>query len=465
MYDLIVVGAGPAGCLTAWKAAEAGARVLILEERGDEDVGGKVSFDSVTPNIFEELDIPAPTGEELDEEGLFLKVGSPDKSTMVEFEVPNYLLHRGLLGKRLLGYATDAGAEFRGGCKVTGPIIREGAVAGVVCEIEGEQEEIEAKVTADCSGFFAVVRSNLPPEVFPSYRLAREDVVAAYREIREKEGVSTNCPPDNYPGYLDFLGYNGGYLWIVREKEHFWNVGIGVLDLPDTPPPWKQVQEFCDATPGVSDKIVLKGYGNSPYISLAGGLPRSVADGFMAVGEAAWQVCPGTGYGVYSGMKAGSLAGPVAAKAAQSGDVSMKALWPYEVQWKRGYGATFAFLDGLRKLVQSASNQEIDFLMRQGVLGAKELGAGWNNYTFSQGAGEKLLKLAKGWGRPSLLLRFSRALSVAQLLESHSKAFPQKPEGFEEWEAERNKLMDKLHGILGIELHPGNYEKGWRTWE
>lgn len=465
MYDLIVVGAGPAGCLTAWKAAEAGARVLILEERGSEDVGGKVSFDSVTPSIFEELDIPAPSGEELDEEGKFLKVGSPDKAVMVEFEVPNYLVHRGLLGRRLLGYAVAAGAEFRGGCKVTGPVIREGGVVGVACEMEGGTEEVEAKVTADCSGFFAVVRSKLPPEVFPPYRLAREDVVAAYREVRQREGVSAHCPPDNYPGYYDFLGYHGGYLWIVREKEHYWNVGIGVQDLPANPPPWKPVKEFCAATPGVSDKIVLKGYGNSPYIALAGGLPRSVANGFMAVGEAAWQVCPGTGYGVYGGMKAGSLAGPVAAEAARSGDVSIKGLWPYEVQWKRGYGATFAFHDALRKLVQSASNQEIDFLMRQGVLGGRELGAGWNNYTFSQGAGEKLVKLAKGWGRPSLLLRFSRALNVAGQLESHSKAFPQRPEDFKEWEEERRKLLDKLHGILGIELHPGNYEKGRRAWE
>ncbi|MDY6797042.1 MAG: NAD(P)/FAD-dependent oxidoreductase [Actinomycetota bacterium] len=465
MYDVIVVGSGPAGLLTAWKAAEAGAKVLILESREEGEVGGKVSFDSVTPNIFEELDIPAPSGEELDEEGRYLKVVSPDKTSWVEFEVPNYLVHRGLLGKRLLGYAQEAGAEFREECKVTGPILREGGVAGVICEIGGKTEEIEARVTADCSGFFAVVRIKLPPEIFPPYRLARENVVAAYREIRPKIDVWTHCPPDNYPGYFDFLGYHGGYLWIVREKEHFWNVGIGVLDLPDTPSAMKQVREFCDANPGVGDDIVKQGYGNSPYISLAGGLPRSVADGFMAVGEAAWQVCPATGYGVYGGMKAGSLAGPVAARAALAGDCSTEALWPYEVQWKRGYGSDFAFLDVLRKLVQSSSNEELDYLMKHGVLGAKELGAGWNTYTFTQGLGERLGKLARGWRRPSLLTRFSRGLNIARHLEAHSKAFPERPEDFKEWAAKRKELYDNLHDILDIELHPGGYEEGWKTWE
>ncbi|MDI6639832.1 MAG: NAD(P)/FAD-dependent oxidoreductase, partial [Methanocellales archaeon] len=32
-YDVIVIGASPAGLMAAWKAAEGGANVLLLEKR------------------------------------------------------------------------------------------------------------------------------------------------------------------------------------------------------------------------------------------------------------------------------------------------------------------------------------------------------------------------------------------------------------------------------------------------
>lgn len=465
MYDVIVVGAGPAGSVAAWKAADAGARVLVIEERIEDDVGSKVSFDSVTPRIFRELDIPAPEGAELDETGKYLTVFSPDKKTSVDFEVPNYLLDRGLLGRRLLGYAAGSGAEIRYGAKVTGPLFDGGSVTGVTCESGGSPEEIEARVVLDCSGFFATVRNKLPGDVFPQYRLFREDVVAAYREIRPIVGTGPLCPPREYEGYFDFLGYFGGYLWIVREKEEYWNVGIGVQDLPGNPPPWKPVREFCDSNPGVGEEIVKKGYGNSPYIALAGGMPRSVADGFMAVGEAAWQVCPGTGYGVYGGMKAGSIAGPVAAKAALSGDTSLKSLWPYEVEWKRGYGATFAFLDVRRKLAMSMTNEELDYMVRKGLMGEKEFDAGWNSRSYSYTLKDNLSKLAGGFTQPGLLARSGRGAGIGVKLLRHFMAFPDSPGEFDRWNEKRQQLYDDLNGALRIELHEGGYEKGFKAWE
>ena len=41
-FDVIVVGAGTAGCLAAKKTAEAGLKVCILERKRKEDVGKKI---------------------------------------------------------------------------------------------------------------------------------------------------------------------------------------------------------------------------------------------------------------------------------------------------------------------------------------------------------------------------------------------------------------------------------------
>jgi digeranylgeranylglycerophospholipid reductase len=466
-FDLVVVGAGPAGCLTAMSAAQSGASVVVVEQRPLEHVGAKVSFDSVTPRIFGELDLAPPTDEELDEVGKLLKVFSPDKSMSVELDVPNYLVDRSLLGKRLLDYAVEAGAEVRVSRRVIAPIVESGFVRGVNCRKGDAAEEIRGKVTADCSGFFAAVRSQLPPGLLPRYRLAREDVVQAYREVRKSvpgkdQGL---CPPDSYEGYYDFLGYRGGYLWVVREKGDLWNVGIGELDVEGSEPASAAVRSFCDAEQAISDEVVLKGYGNTPFIALAGGLPCSVANGFMAVGEAAWQVCPGTGYGVYAGMKAGHLAGKAAAEAVRADDLSVNGLWPYEVEWKRSYGATFAFLDALRKFAQSRTDEELDWLMKKGIFGDKELDCSWNSHSTTYTLGEKISRASKGLSRPSLLSKAGKALDIGVKLYNLYTIFPRYADGFAEWEAKRDSLYKKLHSKLGIELHDGGYEAGFKTWE
>jgi len=54
----------------------------------------------------------------------------------------------------------------------------------------------------------------------------------------------------------------------------------------------------------------------------------------MVVGDAARQVNPLTGGGIDSAMRAGTIAGEVAAKAVEEGDTSKERLKEYERRWK-----------------------------------------------------------------------------------------------------------------------------------
>ncbi len=70
-----------------------------------------------------------------------------------------------------------------------------------------------------------------------------------------------------------------------------------------------------------------------------GGLPlgppaATVVDGLVAVGDAAGQVKPTSGGGIYPGLVAAKIAGGVAAAAALEGDGSVERLGEYDRIWR-----------------------------------------------------------------------------------------------------------------------------------
>lgn len=475
-YDLIVVGAGSGGCMAALHAARGGLRVLLIERRPESKIGAKVSYDSIKPEVFDQLGLPRPEGEELDAEGTDLRIFSPSKRHWADCRVPNLLVHRGLLGQRLLRLARQAGAELLAGAEVTGVIV-EGVgapgVAGVRVGVGTQGREIRARVTIDAGGFFAPVRRHLPPEVLPPYRIAREDTICGYREVRRlvpgRDADDPLIPPAGYPGYYDFLGYEGGYLWAVREADGWVNIGIGVQDRPFGPDyattggskpirgPVDLVDEFCRSSLAVTDECSARGHGGSPYIPLRRCLPRLVANGFMAVGDAAWQVCPGTGYGICSSMVAGKLAGEVAARAVARVDgagpwIPAADLWAYDAGWRRDLGADYAFIDCIRLLLISLRESEVDWLMARGIIGSHEFSPIWVGRPFRYTAVDLLARGFRGTGRPGLMQKLVSTLRTGLALERLYRNAPETPGGAPAWERQEHALYEKLYRKLGVSL-------------
>ncbi|RLI49736.1 MAG: geranylgeranyl hydrogenase, partial [Candidatus Thorarchaeota archaeon] len=63
--DVIIVGAGSAGCVTARRCAEMGLRTLILEKKPRELIGKKVCGDEISKSHFDATGIDYPTGDEV----------------------------------------------------------------------------------------------------------------------------------------------------------------------------------------------------------------------------------------------------------------------------------------------------------------------------------------------------------------------------------------------------------------
>lgn len=450
-YDIIVVGAGSGGCATAKVASEHGLKVLLIDRRKKEDIGDKLTFDTIPVYAFEALGIPVPEGEELDMRMLKLKVFSPDKKHSFEADLDGYLAHRRLLGQRLLKYAVDAGAVLLPEHEVIDPILERDYIIGVRCrDRSGKITEYKSKIVVDASGILSVVRDKLPHSVYHNEGIIPQDTVVTYREVRDLKGSSDYIPPHDYPGWYCIL-QNRGYFWIVPEAKDKTNIGCGIPMFPGHPDPVRVTNEFCSAhADKIGEKVYAKGTGPTPFLPMRACQPELVGNGFMLVGDSGYQVSTNSGFGVPGSVIGGKIAAEVAASAIRKGDVSRKGLWEYNVRYKRGFGSSRPFADAIRIFVQSLSHEDLNTLIKLGLIGSKEFSALWMDRTFSYTMPELIAKFTSGMSNIRLFLKMSTVFLIAKSLERIYKKFPSSIEDFHAWMLKRMLLYALLFKVVGL---------------
>jgi flavin-dependent dehydrogenase len=90
---------------------------------------------------------------------------------------------------------------------------------------------------------------------------------------------------------------------------------------------------------------------------------RSAADRVLLVGDAAGQVKPLTGGGIYYSIVCADLAARAVASASAAGDFSARRLAGYERAWRREIGRDHAFGRYARQLLAWSSDEQIDRLV------------------------------------------------------------------------------------------------------
>ncbi len=99
-----------------------------------------------------------------------------------------------------------------------------------------------------------------------------------------------------------------------------------------------------------------------------GGLPlgppaTTVAQGLLVVGDAAGQVKPTSGGGIYPGLVAAKIAGGVAAAAAMEGDGSVLRLQEYDRIWRAKLGRELEIGMRANRMLNRMSGKECDELV------------------------------------------------------------------------------------------------------
>jgi len=430
--------------MAAKTVAEAGLEVCLIDRKGREDIGKKVCGDAIGKHHFDDLGLDHPHGEELERRIVGAKIYSPSLETVFHVKSEDlfgFMVNRHSFGQGLLREAMDAGATLLESNQALKPIISGKVVAGVLVRDlkRGSKAELRSRVMVEASGFSAVLRKQLPPEIGIDMDISKGDMVICYREIRElKEQVAD-------PEYIE-LYFNqgitpGGYHWIFAEGGTRVNVGLGLTMSNEFPNPKKQLYNHVLSRPLFRGSSIVSGGGG--HIPTRRPLDCMVGDGIVVVGDAACQANPVHGGGMGPSMLGGTAAGKTIVEAMERGDVSRAGLWRYNARYIESYGAKQAGLDVLRVFLLGLSNDDLNYAMKYQLITEGDLLKASMGEDAHLNITEATLRVFRGLGRLSFLKRLRNAFNLTKEVKALYLNYPTSPQGFHEWKTKVHELFEK----------------------
>ncbi len=442
-YDAIVVGAGTAGCLAAKTIAEKGLKVCLIEKKPTEEIGEKVCGDALGEHHLKFLGLEKPTGGELEAKIDGIKIYSPDENTIftiADKDFIGYLLNRRLFGQWILKKATDEGAILQDNMNFRSPIIEKNAVVGISAKNmkTSKVTEIRSKVVVDATGYFGMVRKQLPAEMGIDREIANQDVEACYREIRQLKQETENTRYCEI--YLNQKASPGGYIWIFPKGGARVNVGLGICMRGNYPNPKEQLYNTAFKKPIFDDSLVLTA--GSWFDPVRRPLDNMVSNGIMLVGDAASLVNPIHGGGIGPSMLSGYFAGQQIAEALSKGEPTKEALWGYNKRYIDTYGKKQGTLDIFKMFLLSCSDEDLNYGMNEKLMTEDDVLKAGMGDDFHLNITETAKRVFRGLRRVGFLNRLRLTVTMMRSLSAHYNTYPTSPNEFEPWRIQTVKLIE-----------------------
>lgn len=326
--DVVVVGAGPAGSMTAKWAARGGADVVMIEKR--QEIGSPVRCgEGISRAWLAEVGIKIdPKWIAREVRGAKIVSPSGHEFLVDERQAGNevgWVVDRVFFDKALAADAARAGADIQLKTSATSLIKEDGKIAGIKGESYGEPMEIRAGCVVGADGY----ESQIGRWAGIDTSLEAKDIDTCYQYRL------TNIDYD--PDYCLFqLGSDapGGYVWIFPKDEDTANVGIGVQlsKVKNVADVKMYLDKWIAKHPGIAKGKPLEAVAGA--VSICAPLDSVSVDNLILVGDAARMIDPITGGGISMSCQAGMCAGRVLAEGAQAKDFSMNVLQEYETLWR-----------------------------------------------------------------------------------------------------------------------------------
>jgi geranylgeranyl reductase family protein len=448
-FDVVVVGAGSAGCLAAKTVAEAGLRVCLLEAKRREDVGEKVCGDALGEHHFRTVGLDKPQGGELEKRIEGIRIYSPDSETVFTIaheDFVGYLLNRRLFGQWLLKQALDSGAVLFDSVQCSRPIVEKGFVSGVLAKNSktGENVQFAGKVVVDASGFMGVVRRKIPPAMGIESEVDNEDVEACYREIRQLKQETEESKYCEI--YLNQKITPGGYMWIFPKGGARVNVGLGICMRRRFPNPKEQFCKHILTKPLFEGSLLLTS--GAWYDPTRRPFDSMVGNGVAVVGDAACLVNPIHGGGIGPSMLSGHLAGKTIVEALEKSAMSREVLWPYNCRYMEMYGGKQASLDSFRLFLIASRDDELNYGMNYKLLTEEDVLKAGLGDDFHLNVTETARRVFRGMRRVRFLNKLRLTVKMMKQIKAHYRNYPETVDGFAKWKKQTETLFKEAKAKL-----------------
>ena len=442
-FDVVVVGAGTAGCLAAKTLAEAGLKACLVERKKREEIGEKICGDALGEHHLKTLGLEKPQNGELEKRIEGIQIFSPDQNTVFTIaheDFVGHLLNRRLFGQWLLKKALDKGATLLDSTMFIEPIIEDGFVTGILVKsAAGKAIQLKSKVVVDASGFMGVVRHKLPEEMGIEREVANEDVEACYREIRQLKQEAENTKYCEI--YLNQKVTPGGYTWIFPKGGAKVNAGLGIFMKGKFPNPKKQFYKYILTKPSFNGSLLLNG--GAWFDPTRRPIDKMVGNGVVLVGDAACLVNPIHGGGIGPSMLSGFLAGHTIAEALEKGVADEKALWLYNKKYMETYGKKQASLDVFRRLLLTSSDADLNYGMNCKLLTEDDVLKAGLGDDFHLNITETAKRVFRGLKRVHFLNKLRLTVGLMRQVKAHYDTYPVTPENFENWRLQTENLINQ----------------------
>ena len=429
-WDLVIAGAGPAGCALAAKSAAHGFKVLVLE-REDEPGRGRDWVVDVEKTVFEAADVPFPEGDALRDDCESEVMVSPVAGHEVTLlPAPIVPIRNGAYMRQLAAWAGEKGADIRTGHSVLGPVMEEGALKGVRYKgSNGAESTASASVVADCTGLTGAVRRYTPSEWAIDGDVGPPDIVLARREVRKVDVKAAAGEVEKgkirnkvRTGIVSGIGTYSTQLYYLDLDEGYIDILVGVKPHPELPTPEEWFKRKLEEWTFVGDKI----FGDGGPIPIRRSWDALVGDGFVVLGDSACQVIPAHGSGTASALIAADLASKTVIRALEKGRFDRAVLWDYCHAYQSGRGALLAYFDVMRRHTDTVGPRDVDKMIRYGILSAEENYSGSVPELYELGVSGALKKAIKAIPALNILAGFAGASMRANKLMKHYQQYPEK---------------------------------------
>ncbi|MBI5670567.1 MAG: NAD(P)/FAD-dependent oxidoreductase [Chloroflexi bacterium] len=360
-YDLIVVGAGPAGSAAAMRAAATGLSVLLVEKR--QEIGVPVRCGEATDIETTERFMPLDARwvvHPVESYAIYNAVGD---CVVVPPSSPTIIVDRKVFDAALAQQAAQAGADVRVGTTAVS-LLREGgngsgAVTGARLKYMGQVYDVRARLVIAADGVESQVARWAGLKTIPPLA----DYYVGFQLMLTGLAGRLNPAHCEYHIGVDSIA-PGGYVWVFPKGEDTANVGIVIAaNQARSTSARTWLEQFVERRfPGAGRLSMVAG-----GIPVTGALKNMVTDGLMIVGDAAHQADPLTAGGISLGMLGAEMAVQVAVAALERGDVSARALRPYESRWQERFGRQHAALYAVRKILTRMSEADFNKLVALGA--------------------------------------------------------------------------------------------------
>ena len=338
MYDVIVVGSGPVGSRTAYALARQGWGAIVLEKKGV--VGDKLCCTGIIgQECVHNFDI--------DESVILRKVKSArlfsPAGKMLYIKRSEYqasVLDRATFDLAMARRAQNAGAQYRFDSAVHDIRVTK---EGVEVYCEGRGGSLSARAVVIASGYGTRLTERI------GLGRAADFIAGAQAEVVAKG-------QDEIEVYLGQEIAPGCFGWLVPTTAENARVGLLSRRAPETY--LKRLLESLAAEGKIMPGEWKPSYSAIPLRPLR----KTCGERILVVGDAAGQVKPTSGGGIYYGMLCADIAANTLNTALHRDDLSVKNLSRYDREWRRKLGREIMIGYWARKLFERLSDQQVDRL-------------------------------------------------------------------------------------------------------